>query len=103
MVVTYNDVLAMWMLKRNVQETKRTHTLELLVMRLRDSMRPHVLITAVGALKDTNSPVTLFHTNHPDDICQEACTTVNTSLPTWMRTSSVCGIFYASTDLFPIR
>ena len=98
MVVTYNDVLALWTLKRDVEDTKRTQDLELLTMRLRDSVRPESLFASVYSIKNTSSPVVLFHTAHEDDVCQEACTIINTKLPTWIRTSSVCGVFYADVD-----
>ena len=95
MVVTYNDVLALWTLKRDVHDTKKTQDLELLTMRLRDSVKPESLFTSVSSIKDPTSPMVLFHTHHEDDMCQEASRVVNKTLPTWIRTSSICGVFYA--------
>lgn len=99
MVVTYNDVLALWTLKRDVEDTKRTQDLELLTMRLRDSVRPESLFVSMHSIKNTDSPVLLFHTTHKDDVCQEACMTINKTLPTWIQTSSICGVFYADVSM----
>lgn len=96
MVVTYNDVLVLWTLKRDVEETRKQQDLELLTMRLRDAVRPDSLFMYINDVKDTSTHIPLFHTKCSDEMCQEACRIVNTTLPTWIRASSMYGKMYIS-------
>jgi hypothetical protein len=95
-MVTYEDVLSVWIGTRDAENTQRAQELDLLVMRLRDAVRPDILIQSFKNLQETTRPIRLFDTTYDDSVCQKACERINASLPIWLEVLTVCGVMYVN-------
>ena len=91
----YDALRTAWEARVASQHAVENEDVALLVMRLRDALRPDILATGLDTLDDPSQKIRLFTSARDCETCHRAAEAVRPTLPDWLGVCVKFTTFYA--------